>query len=182
MEYDEYVLIQMKRQDDDIAKWPKEDHGVYRTIPWKMLRPNNSYWCGYIALRPSINNNSRNDNEIIKFAKIHEFISDRDNLDALASKTHYGFTGGDGIYSGFDCAHGDDFSYQKFILPNGETYIHGVCLDENSTYKDHEYVQTRIFDMIDFLADNLDLDISDSESQQTDESISDSDSDNENDE
>lgn len=135
---DTHILEQRARQQADVALWPHQDEGVYRGYRWLMRRPGGTYWCGYVDLSPA-----------------QEFLNESDNhYDELESRAHFGITGGYENMSGFDCSHYADFYSRLENLPGMPASLRDFCIDGNATYKDHDYVLSRIEDMIDYLADN----------------------------
>ena len=95
-----------------------------------MRRPHGTFWCGYV--------------DIGSVQTSLDAFPER--WDILTSKIHGGITGGYKGYTGFDCAHYNDF----FVSRDGSCFRNNVA----ATYKDHDYVLGIIRNMIDYLVSN----------------------------
>ena len=126
-------LIQRK----DLEKYPKSSYsGEYKGIKWRMKRPYDTYWCGYVDCHLT-----------------REFTDEEiEQLDDIA---HGGLTCGIGV----DCSHFDDYYFNpltgyEFDLP--KNYNRGNRM--KATFKTYEYVYNNICQLIDaiILFDNYD--------------------------
>ena len=120
---------QYERQLKDKERYPNDVYsGLYRGIPWRLKRPNGSYWCGYVDLEKS-------DEE--KLSK-----TDWSNLNDIA---HGGLTCG----IGFDCAHIGDYYY----FPCAAALTPLPQLNLNATFKTYEFAFGEVIKLIDYIVD-----------------------------
>lgn len=116
---------QRRRYVLDFATYGIKQNGMYKGIPWLMVRaPMGISWNVYISL-PECS---------------------PEQYEKLNSASHCGITGSAGIYDGvdydlgFDCAHAGDWAHDddsEFNMLMG------------GTYKDYQYVLSTIYQMID---------------------------------
>lgn len=112
--------IQKKRQEEDIKQNGNHRTGVYKDVDWEMIRPDNTYWCGYVKLHGRTKTFSEK------------------QLEELSEVAHGGFT----APFGFDCAHAGDYYFEE-----GSPF--SVFFRQTDTYKDFDYVLKNIKDIID---------------------------------
>ena len=107
----------------DIVAHGAQASGVYKNIPWRMTRPYNTYWCGYV--------------EYYGCDMESKYTLTDEDYKRLEALSHKGLTSG----IGFDCAHGNDYAplgSSTFTLPG-------------STFRTYDYVYGKITDMIDYI-------------------------------
>jgi hypothetical protein len=107
---------------EDILAHGFEKSGVYKGVPWKMVRPYRTYWCGYVNYYES---------------KDHSYMLTDEDIEELEGRSHGGLTSG----IGFDCAH----FYDYYPTTGVNTLLH------DTKFCTHDYVYGRITSMIDYI-------------------------------